>query len=199
LSDFRARWARPDERIVFSVGRLVQEKGAHLIVEAAPRVLAQDPNTRFIIAGTGGMTDYIKRRVWELGVGDRVNVAGFISDDDRNRLLKVSDAAVFPSIYEPFGIVALEAMAARCPVVVSSVGGLGEVVQHEKTGITVYPDNIDSLAWGILETLNHPAAAAARAEEAYCMAKTEYSWDHVAALTIQVYERIIRERAKTDW
>lgn len=199
LSNFRARWARPDERIVFSVGRLVQEKGAHLIVEAAPRVLAQNPNTRFIIAGTGGMGDYIRRRVAALGIGDRVNVAGFVSDADRNRLLKVSDAAVFPSIYEPFGIVALEAMAARCPVVVSSVGGLGEVVQHEKTGITVYPDNIDSLAWGILETLNHPAAAAARAEKAYRMVKTEYSWDHVAALTIEVYERIIRERAKTDW
>lgn len=145
------------------------------------------------------MGDYIRRRVAALGIGDRVNVAGFVSDADRNRLLKVSDAAVFPSIYEPFGIVALEAMAARCPVVVSSVGGLGEVVQHEKTGITVYPDNIDSLAWGILETLNHPAAAAARAEKAYRNVKTEYSWDHVAALTIEVYERIIRERAKTDW
>ncbi|MGE5262950.1 MAG: glycosyltransferase family 4 protein, partial [Acidobacteriota bacterium] len=199
LSNFRARWARPDERIVFSVGRLVQEKGAHLIVEAAPRVLARNANTRFIIAGTGGMGEYLKRRVAELGIGDRVNVAGFVSDADRNRLLKVSDAAVFPSIYEPFGIVALEAMAARCPVVVSSVGGLGEVVQHEKTGITVYPDNIDSLAWGILETLNHPAVAAARAEKAYRIVKTDYSWDHVAALTIEVYERIIRERAKTDW
>ena len=199
LTEFRARWAGLDERIVFSVGRLVQEKGAHLIVEAAPRILAEMPQTRIVIAGTGSMGEHLRQRMWELGVADRVNIAGFISDEDRNRLLKVADVAVFPSIYEPFGIVALEAMAAKCPVVVSSVGGLGEVVQHGKTGITVYPDNIASLAWGILQTLNYPEAAAKRAETGYSIVKQEYSWDHIAAETIEIYERIIRERAKTKW
>jgi glycogen(starch) synthase len=141
LTAFRERWARPDERIVFYVGRIVQEKGVQLIVEAAPRVLAQIPRTRFVLAGTGSMVEPIKRRAAELGISDRVMMAGFISDADRDRLFKVADAAVFPSLYEPFGIVALEAMAARCPVIVSAVGGLGEVVNHEVNGITVYPDN----------------------------------------------------------
>jgi glycosyltransferase involved in cell wall biosynthesis len=199
LSDFRARWARADQRIVFSVGRLVHEKGARLLVEAAPHVLAEIPQTKIIIAGTGSMSDYLKRRVWELGVSDRVDVVGFISDDDRNRLLKAADVAVFPSLYEPFGIVALEAMAAKCPVVVSSVGGLGEVVQHNETGITVYPDNVESLGWGILHTLHRPDWAKARAEKAYRMVKAEYSWEHIAAKTIEVYERIARECAKTEW
>ncbi len=199
LSDFRARWAARDERIVFSVGRMVQEKGAHLIVEAAPRVLAQFPKTRFVIAGTGAMTEYLERRVFELNVQDRVNIAGFISDEDRNRLLKVADVAVFPSIYEPFGIVALEAMAAKCPVVVSSVGGLGEVVRHDETGVTAYPDNIDSLAWGILYTLKQPERAQIRAERAYRVVRTEYSWDRIAKQTIRLYEQVLRERAKTDW
>lgn len=199
LRDFRGQWAGRDQPIIFSVGRLVQEKGAHLIVEAAPRVLAEFPKSKFIIAGTGSMADSLKRRVAELGLADCVTIAGFISDDDRNRLFKVSDVAVFPSLYEPFGIVALEAMAARCPVVVSSVGGLGEVVHHDTTGVTVYPDNIDSLAWGILYCLRRPELAQIRSERAYRLVKTEYSWEHIAEETIRVYERVIGERAKAAW
>lgn len=199
LAGFRAQWAKSDERLVFSVGRLVHEKGAHLIVEAAPRVLAELPNTRFVIAGTGPMGDLLRRRVWELGVADHVNVAGFVSDSDRDRLLKVADVAVFPSLYEPFGIVALEAMAAKCPVVVSSVGGLAEVVDPGVTGLTAYPDSIDSLAWGILETLRDPKQARARALTAYTMVKEEYNWDRIALLTEEVYERVVHERAITNW
>lgn len=199
LTEFRARWAAPGERIVFNVGRVVQEKGAHLIVEAAPRVLAEMPNTKFIIAGTGGMIDQLKRRAQELGVAANVLIAGFISDPDRNRLLKVADAAIYPSLYEPFGIVALETMAAKCPVIVSAVGGLKEVVQHEVTGVTIYPDNIESTAWGILRTLNNPRAARARAAKAYRIVKKDFNWDRIAEQTIGIYERIVRERAKARW
>lgn len=199
LKEFRARWALPHERIVFNVGRVVQEKGAHLIVEAAPRVVSQMPNTKFIIAGTGSMVDQLKRRAWELGVADKVVIAGFISDPDRNRLLKVADAAVFPSLYEPFGIVALEAMAAKCPVIVSEVGGLKEVVKHDVTGVTVYPDDVDSLAWGVLRTLGDEPGARARAAKAYRIVKDEFNWDRIAEQTIEVYERIVRERTKSNW
>lgn len=199
LTEFRARWARPDERIVFNVGRVVEEKGAHLIVEAAPRVLAEMPNVKFIIAGKGWLVDRLRQRVWELGVQDKVNIAGFVSDPDRDRLLKVADAAIFPSLYEPFGIVALEAMAAKCPVIVSEVGGLKEVVQHDVTGVTIYPNNVESLAWGVLHTLRDPARARERAARAYRMVKREYNWDRIAAKTLAIYERIVRERARTAW
>lgn len=199
LGDFRARWARPDERMVFNVGRVVEEKGAHLIVEAAPRVLAEMPNVKFIIAGKGWLVDRLRQRVWELGVQDKVNVVGFVSDPDRDRLLKVADAAIFPSLYEPFGIVALEAMAAKCPVIVSEVGGLKEVVQHDVTGVTIYPNNVESLAWGVLHTLRDPARARERAAKAYRMVKREYNWDRIAEKTLAIYERIVRERARTAW
>jgi glycosyltransferase involved in cell wall biosynthesis len=199
LTEFRARWARPDEHIVFNVGRVVEEKGAHLIVEAAPRVLAEMPNVKFIIAGKGWLVDRLRQRAWELGVQDKVNIAGFVSDSDRDRLLKVSDAAIFPSLYEPFGIVALEAMAAKCPVIVSEVGGLKEVVQHDVTGVTIYPNNVESLAWGVLHTLRDPAHARERAAKAYRMVKREYNWDRIAEKTMAIYERIVRERAKTAW
>ena len=199
LAEFRARWARPDERIIFNVGRVVQEKGAQVIVEAAPRVLAEMPNTKFIIAGKGSIVNDLKRRAWELGVQDHVLIAGFVSDPDRNRLLKVADAAIFPSLYEPFGIVALEAMAAKCPVIVSAVGGLQEVVQHDVTGVTIYPDNVESLAWGVLHTLRDPKRARARATKAYRVVKRKYNWDRIAEQTIEVYERIVRERARAGW
>ncbi len=199
LTDFRAQWARPDERIVFNVGRVVEEKGAHLIVEAAPRVLAEFPQTKFIIAGTGSMVEPLKRRAVELGVADKVHIAGFVPDPDRNRLFKVADAAVFPSLYEPFGIVALESMAAKCPVIVSEVGGLKEVVRHDVTGVTIYPGDIESLAWGVRYTLRDPARARGRAARAYRVVRREYNWDRLAARTIEIYARVLGERAKTDW
>ena len=199
LADFRKRWASPNERIVFNVGRVVQEKGAHLIVEAAPRVLAQMPNTKFVIAGTGAMVDQLKRRVWELGLSDQIAFAGFISDPDRNRLFKIADAAIYPSLYEPFGIAALEAMAAKCPVIVSNVGGLKEVVTHDLTGVMIQPDNVESAAWGILRVLQDGAGASARAASAYHIVKDEYNWDRIAEQTIEIYERIVHDRAKTKW
>ena len=96
-------------------------------------------------------------------------------------------------------MVVLGAMAARCPVVVSEVGGLKEVVQHAETGITVYPDNPESLAWGIVHTLAHPDWARQRAENAYRMVLELYNWDRIAEMTVGVYERVVEERRHVDW
>ena len=199
LSEFRERFAAPTEQIVFSVGRLVYEKGIQVLIDAIPRVLAQQPNTKFVIAGTGGMSDALHRQADALGVSSRVYFTGFISNDDRNRLLKIADCAVFPSLYEPFGIVALEAMSAKTPVVVAEAGGLREVVEHGETGITVYQGSPDSLAWGILHTLQHPEWARARVKNAYRRVCEEYDWHYIAEQTQQVYEHVIAERSITDW
>jgi len=198
-SEFRARFARPDERIILHVGRIVHEKGIGILIEAAPRVLAAAPSAKFIIAGTGGYLNEAKARAAALGISEKVFFLGFIPDEDRDRLFKVADVAVFPSLYEPFGIVALEAMAAKTPVVVSSVGGLAEVVEHNVTGLTVYPNDPESLAWGIIQTLQNPEWARARAANAYQRIRVEYNWATIAQRTIGVYERIVRERAMTNW
>jgi glycosyltransferase involved in cell wall biosynthesis len=199
LSQFRSMYALPGEKIVFNVGRMVQEKGVQVLVEAMPKVLAENPDAKFIIAGTGDLLPTLRARAWDLGVGDRVLFTGFIPDDDRDRLYKVAACAVFPSLYEPFGIVALEAMAAKVPVVVSLVGGLQEVVKHAETGITVYPDNAESLAWGINHTLARPDWAGQRVANAYRVVLEEYNWQRIAQRTIQVYERIVAERSKAQW
>jgi len=199
LDAFRAMYALPEEQIVFNVGRVVYEKGVHVLVEAVPRVLAQVPIAKFVIAGRGPMLEQLRHRAWELGVGEKILFTGFVSDEDRNRLFALASCAVFPSLYEPFGIVALEAMAAKCPVVVSEVGGLKEVVKHAETGITVYPDNPESLAWGIVHTLARPDWARQRAENAYRMVLELYNWDRIAGLTVEVYRRVVEERRRVEW
>jgi len=199
LSRFRQRYALPEEKIVYYVGRLVHEKGVGVLVEAMPRVLRSFPLAKFVVAGTGSQDSELRARADALGLGGKVLFTGFISDEDRDRLFKVADVAVFPSLYEPFGIVALEAMAARTPVVVSEVGGLAEVVEHGETGLRVYPDNPDSLAWGIVHTLTEPYWARVRAEKAYAKVAKEYNWPYIAARTAQVYSRVVRERESVQW
>jgi len=198
LAAFRAEFATSQEKIILYVGRIVQEKGPHLLVQAAPKVLARH-KAKFVVVGTGDLLDSLQEQAQELGVGRNFYFTGFIPDEDRDRLYKVADCAVFPSLYEPFGIVALEAMAARVPVVVSEVGGLKEVVKHGETGITFYTNNPESLAWGILHTLEHPEWAKMRVENAYRMVKEEYGWDRIARRTIEIYKRIIEEREASDW
>lgn len=199
LSAFRAMYAMPEEDIVFNVGRVVYEKGVGVLVEAVPHVLREQPQAKFVIAGSGSYVHELRHRAWELGVADKVLFTGFIPDEDRDRLYLVASCAVFPSLYEPFGIVALQAMAARTPVVVSEVGGLAEVVRHAETGITVYPDNPESLAWGIVHTLSRPDWARQRAENAYRTVLEQYNWDAIARQTADLYRRVVDERAQAKW
>jgi glycosyltransferase involved in cell wall biosynthesis len=199
LAPFRRRFATDGESIVYHVGRLVGEKGAQLIVEAAPEVLAGSPGAKFVIAGRGPMLAELERRVLGMGLAERFVFTGFIPDEERDLLYRVADAAVFPSLYEPFGIVALEAMAARTPLVVAKAGGLAEVVEHNVTGIHVWPDDAHSLAWGIVHTLNHPYWAELRVENAYRRVREVFNWDRIAAETVAVYERVVAERAAADW
>ncbi len=199
LSHFRNMYALPFEQIVFSVGRVVFEKGLHVLVRAMPSILAQQPTAKVVIAGKGPELDWLRSLSWNLGVGEKVLLTGFISDEARDHLFKIADCAVFPSLYEPFGIVALEAMAAKCPVVVSEVGGLKDVVQHGETGITVYPDDPPSLAWGIVHTLQHKEWAAARVENAYRVVREQYDWERIARMTAGIYQQVIAERALADW
>ncbi len=199
LAEFRAGYAAPEDKIVFYVGRVVYEKGVEFLIRAVPLVIREIPRVKFLIAGKGPELPAMQSLAQELGITDKVTFLGFVSNETRDRLFKVADCAVFPSLYEPFGIVALEAMAARVPVVASDVGGLREVVRHGETGITIYPGDAASCAWGILHTFQHPEWARMRVENAYRAVLNTYNWDTIAAQTRQVYERVARERAQTIW
>jgi glycosyltransferase involved in cell wall biosynthesis len=191
--EFRRHFAADNQKLVFFVGRMVPEKGAQVLLEAVPQVLAQYPDARFVVVGKGGFLPDLKRRAHELGVSPYVNFTGFISDEDLLKLYQVIDVAVFPSLYEPFGIVALEGMAAHVPTVVADTGGLGEIVEHTKSGITTYAGNPDSLAWGILEVLKNNDYAKWLADNGRKRVETVFNWERIATSTVGVYDRIMKE------
>lgn len=163
----------------------------HVLIGAVPKVLAAMPNVNFVIVGEGGMKDYLAKEAWDFGVADHVFFAGFVDEKVLISIYRASSAAVFPSLYEPFGITALEAMAARTPIVVTDTGGLAEIVEHEKTGIKVYVDNSDSLAWGILRVLKNPDVADKIRENGYQKVLREYDWNRIAERTMKVYNRAL--------
>ena len=199
LSAFRLAWARPDQPIVYYVGRMVPEKGLSVIINSVPHVLKDWPGVKFVLAGGGGYANDLRKQAWDLGVADNVIFPGRVSDEVRDGLFMVADCAVFPSLYEPFGIVALEAMAADCPVVVSDVGGLAEVVDNHETGIKVYPDDQKSLAWGILHTIKNPQWSKQRVENAARVVREQYNWHRIANMTVDVYNKTVEEARAGDW
>ncbi len=195
----RDSFAAPDEKIVFFVGRLVQEKGAHILLEAVPKVLQHYSKTKFVISGKGPALDYLKNRARDMDVYDRIYFTGYIDDATRDFLYREADVAVFPSLYEPFGMVALEAMAARTPVVVADVGGLAEIVEHEVNGLKCYPGNPNSLADNILRLLYDPELAERLAERAYRNLRQQYTWEEIAHKTREVYEEVYDDYEASAW
>jgi glycosyltransferase involved in cell wall biosynthesis len=197
--EFRRRFAHDYEKIVYYVGRMTYEKGVSVLLTAAPQVLQHLNNhVKFIIIG-GGDTDRLKQLAWNLGIWEQCYFTGFMSDEDLDKFQTVADCAVFPSLYEPFGIVALESFAAKVPVVVSNTGGLAEVVQHGQTGIVTQTNNPDSLAWGIVEVLKNPDASKIFVENAYQDLDLRFSWEKLAKQTIAVYQQVFEERSNVQW
>ena len=112
---------------------------------------------------------------------------------------KIADVSVVPSLFEPFGIVALEAMAAKSPCSASDTGGLSEIVDHDVTGVKVYPNNPDSLAWGISKILLDPNFAKYIRENAYQRVQEKYDWEKIAQQTKHIYEGVLGEYSKSFW
>ncbi len=185
--------ASPSERIVLYVGRLVTEKGVQVLLDAAPKVLAAYGETKFLIVGTGYYMDQLKQQAHDLGIENRVNFLGYVSDFELRKLYNVADVVCIPSLYEPFGIVALEAMAAKVPVVTSDAGGLGEFIEHMVTGITTYAGDSGSLSWGLLEVMRNPQLAQRISQKAYERVMQLYNWKVIAKQTAEVYSNVINQ------
>mgnify|MGYP000906025349 FL=1 len=198
LYEVHNRFARPDEKIVLFVGRLVREKGVWLIIEAIQDLLKRVPEAKLVIVGKGPEEIFLRDHVRRLGLEHKVYLTGFIDDELRNLLYRICHVAVFPSLYEPFGIVALEAMALGKPVVVSDTGGLGEVVQHGYTGLK-FPSG-DSRALGrVLGDVLLDYNLAERLAQAGRNQANLYTWDKVAQTTELVYRQVIRSAQAGGW
>ncbi len=195
----RRRFAADDEQIVFFVGRLVQEKGVQVLLEAVPLIIEQFPRTKFIIAGRGPYEEELHSHCDRLGLRERVNFTGYIDDRTRNHLYHFAACAVFPSLYEPFGTVALEGMAARTPVVVSDTGGLSEIVNHNENGLKAYCGNARSLADQIRRLLSDQKLARRLGEAGYQTVLENYSWQGIARNTALEYKRILSSPQAYQW
>jgi len=195
---FRSKYALPQEKIVLFVGRLVYEKGIHILINAVPKVLSK-VNAKFIIVGSGYMKEQLLSIVRSMGLEHKVFFEGFVDENTLLKLQKCSDVSVVPSLFEPFGIVALEAMAAKSPVVVSDTGGLAEIVEHDITGVKVFPNNPDSLAWGITKVLLDDNYRKLIKENAYRKIQEKYDWEKIAQQTKKLYESVLSEYSKSFW
>lgn len=195
----RLSFAAPEEKIVLFVGRLVQEKGVHLLIEAIPKILHYYSGVKFVIAGRGPAEDYLKNKAMDLGVANRVYFTGYIDDETRDFLYRQAAVAVFPSFYEPFGMVVLEAMAAMCPVVVAEVGGLSEIVTHEANGLKFYAGNCSSLADNVLRLLYEPDLASRLAATAKQEIHKLYTWQEIARQTQAVYAEVKDDYEASAW
>jgi 1,4-alpha-glucan branching enzyme len=198
LTQFRIKFALPEEKIVLFVGRLVYEKGVHVLVNAIPKVL-EKVNAKFVIVGNGYMKEQLSGLVKSLGIAQKVLFTGFVDDETLRKLQICADVSVVPSLFEPFGIVALEAMAAKSPVVVSDTGGLAEIVDHEVDGVKVYTNNPDSLAWGIIRVLTDEKNAQRLRSNAYKKIQEKYNWDRIAQQTENIYKSVLSEYSKSFW
>ena len=182
----------PDEKLVLCVGRLVPQKGIEYLIRAVPQIARRYPNSKFIIVGEGWLRGHLEYIARSTGHQWKITFTGWIPDQELVALLNSADALVVPSIYEPFGIVALEGMAAGVPVVASDVGGLAEIVEHEHTGILAYSRSPESIAWAVGRVLSDPDHSKELVQNAQEMVQKTYSWEAIAMKTAKIYKEVVR-------
>jgi glycogen(starch) synthase len=164
----------------------VYEKGFQIALEAMPALIERLPDTRFLVAGSGTHERELRGQATELGLGDHGTFLGWIGDDVLHSLYRIADVCVVPSIYEPFGLVALEAMASGCPCIVADTGGLREVVPHEEVGLRFHAGDPGDLVDVTARVLSDGSLGERLVGEAHDHVR-RFDWLDVAERTAAVY------------
>jgi glycogen(starch) synthase len=192
VEEFRAARVKPGEKLVFFAGRLEYEKGVQTMLDALPLVTRTQP-IRFFVAGVGTHEEALREHATRDGLDGQVEFLGFVPEAELQMWYRAADLAVVPSLYEPFGMVALETMAAGTPCIAADTGGLRELVVHDATGLRFSPGDPASLASAILRLLTDERLDRRLVLDARRMLNDQFSWSSIAADTVGVYERAIRE------
>lgn len=193
VSELCRRHRPPQERLVLLVGRLVYEKGFQLALAALAEVIHSLGGVRFVVAGSGPHEAQLRAQAQELGLGEHGSFLGWVGDEELGALYRIADVCVVPSIYEPFGLVALEAMACGCACLVADTGGLREVVPHRAVGRHFRAEDPHALARELIDLLRDDAARARIVAEAREHAQ-RFDWGSIAVATAEVYRRLIAAR-----
>jgi glycogen(starch) synthase len=190
LPALREQFAEPNERLVLLVGRLVYEKGFHIALDALAPVIREQGDVRFVVAGTGIAEEELKRQARRLRLTHAGTFLGWVGDDMLHSLYRVADLCIVPSIYEPFGLVALEAMASGCLCIVADTGGLREVVPDDgSVGHRFRSKDVDALREVVEQVLGDDDARA-RAVAAAREHVLSFDWAEVGRRTESVYATV---------
>lgn len=190
---------KEEDLMILFLGRLVWVKGVDKLVGAMSHVLRKIPNAKLVVVGLGEMRDYLEKMVENLKLQDKVKFRfEFLPEEERIAHYAACDMAVFPSIYEPFGIVALEAMSMEKPVVVgaSGVSGMREIVipaGQDQCGFHVNPNDPPDIAWGIISTLQDPQKRIQLGQNGRKRVLHHFTWDIIAKRTVQVYNELFED------
>jgi glycogen(starch) synthase len=191
LPRLRARYAMPGEKLVLLAGRLVHEKGFHLALDALPALIRRLGGVRFVVAGAGPAEAELRAQAARLGLLEHGTFAGWAGDELLHSLYRVADLCVVPSLYEPFGLVALEAMASGCPCIAADTGGLREVVPW--AGLRFPAGSARSLERTAGLLLRGDARLVPQAP-AHVL---RFDWGDVARRTAAVYDTLVAARSTT--
>ena len=177
------------DKVVTFLGRITYQKGPDYFVEAAAKVLQRVPDVRFVMAGSGDLMNHVVRRVAQLGIADRFHFTGFLKGGEVQRMFRLSDVYVMPSVSEPFGISPLEAMRSGVPVIISRQSGVAEVLDY---AIKANYWDVDALADAIYGLLTYPALGRMFASKGL-EEVTGLKWTNAAAKIKTVYEAVVAE------
>ena len=194
LVALRREFARPEDRLVLLVGRLVYEKGFQLALDALPGVIERVGAVRFLVAGSGTHEAELRDQAQRLGLSEHGAFLGWIGDDALHSLYRIADLCVVPSIYEPFGFVALEAMASGCPCIVADTGGLREVVPSgERVGLRFNGGDAEHLGV-MIERLLVDTELRDRLVTEASEHVLRFDWDDIAQRTHTIYSDLMARR-----
>lgn len=193
VAALRSSLAPDGAPLLLYAGRLEYEKGVQTVLQALPRLRRRHRGVRLVIAGVGTHEEELRAMARSLRVGRAVDFLGFLSPDDLAVLAAATDCAVVPSLYEPFGMVALECAAAGTPLVVADTGGLREFVSPGVTGLRFPPGNPAALADTVTRLLGDQVLSQRLVREARALLASDYTWDAIASLTARTFARAVRE------
>jgi glycosyltransferase involved in cell wall biosynthesis len=176
-----------NRKVILYVGRIVREKGIFTLLDAFEELRIRGKDVSLVFVGEGPLKEDLAKEILWRKLSDRVKLAGFVDEQKLVSLYNSSDVFTLPSQYEPFGMVVLEAMASKIPVVVSDVGGLSEIVDDGITGVKVRASDPHALAEGILRVLEDQGLSERLKENAYQMVQEKYKWNLIAEKTLEVY------------